>query len=323
MLSGDSGSIAYKAGQYLTFAFENNGVEIRRSYSLASSPVLNEPLAISFKRIPNGAVSRPLFDQAKPGDALLTTGAAGFFILPEPVVPGQQLFFLAAGSGIVPVYSLIKTVLHVYKDVPIVLIYSNRSERETIFYSELKALQQTHANLRVEFLFSLSPDLARARLNQWLLQSFLQQYSIAPGSDALFYLCGPFAYMRMIEIELLTMGFTASQIRKEQFNTVRPAIKLLPPDTEPHEVTIKIGGETHRITVQYPQTILEAAKKHGINLPYSCEVGKCGSCAAKCIAGDVWMSYNEVLLNDEIRKGLVLTCSGYPVNGDVVVSFEL
>jgi ring-1,2-phenylacetyl-CoA epoxidase subunit PaaE len=316
-------AINYNAGQYLTFVFESNGHEIRRSYSLASSPVLNEPLAITVKRVQNGEVSRPLFDHAKEGDVLMTTGAGGFFVLPDQLSKDQQLFFLAAGSGIVPVYSLIKTALYTHPGVPVVLIYSNRSGEDTIWYEELKALQEKFKeNFRIEFLFSMSADLLRARLNQSLLQILVGQHAIAQTANILFYLCGPFAYMRMIEIELQTMGFPISQIRKEQFATVRPVFRPQPPDTDPHTVEIRIGNELHRITVQYPLTILEAAKRKGIILPYSCEAGKCGSCAATCLQGKVWMMYNEVLLDDDLQKGLVLTCSGFPVGGNIVLKFD-
>lgn len=314
--------IDYAAGQYLTFVFNIKGEEVRRSYSLGSSPVLNEPLCITVKRIENGMISRPLFDHAKQDDVLLTTGAGGFFVLPDKILPNQQLFFLAAGSGIVPVFSLIKTALHNYPAIHVVLIYSNRSERDTIYYHDLQALQQQYpGNFRVRFLFSLSSDLAKARLNQMLLQVLLQEYSSVPAANILFYTCGPFPYMRMIEIELLTIGFTASQIRKEQFNTAKPVERSLPPDTAAHYVELRIQGQVHRLRVQYPHTILETARKQGIVLPYSCEVGKCGSCAALCVQGKVWMKYNEVLLNDEIRKGLVLTCSGFPIEGDVILQF--
>jgi ferredoxin-NADP reductase len=323
VLQSREGPVNYKAGQYLTFVFDNNGHEIRRSYSLASSPLLHEPMAITIKRVPNGEISRPLFDHAKESDVLLTTGAAGFFVLPDQLNHDQQLFFLAAGSGIVPVYSLIKTALHTQPGVQIVLIYSNRSQNDTIWYNELSALQEKFKeNFRIEFLFSLSPDLLRARLNQSLLQILIRQHSIAETANILFYLCGPFAYMRMIEIELQTMGFPISQIRKEQFTTIRPAFRPQPPDTDPHLVELRINNQVHRITVQHPLTILEAAKRKGITLPYSCEVGKCGNCAATCLQGKVWMMYNEVLLDDDLQKGLVLTCSGFPVGGDVVLKFN-
>lgn len=315
--------LAYKAGQYLTFAFQTHSGEVRRSYSIGSSPVLNEPLSITIKRVQNGLVSRPLFDHASPGDTLMTTGAAGFFVLPDKIDAEQQLFFLAAGSGIVPVFSLIKTVLHTAPGVKLVLIYSNRSENDTIYLNELRALEKQYASVfQIEFLFSLSADLARARLNQLLLQSLLKQYAAVPADKMLFYLCGPFAYMRMIEIELHTMGFEEEQVRKEQFNTIRPIATLVPPDTNAHDVEIRISGKVHHLTVQYPNSILETAKKNGLVLPYSCEAGKCGSCAATCVKGKVWMMYNEVLLNDEVRKGLVLTCSGFPVEGDVILEYQ-
>jgi ferredoxin-NADP reductase len=321
VLQGDQ-PIAYKAGQYLTFAFDVNGQEVRRSYSIASSPVLDEPLSITVKRVQNGIVSRPLFDHAQVGDVLNTTGAGGFFTLPDNVSSHHQLFFLAAGSGIVPIFSLIKTALHIYPELRLVLVYSNRSREETIYYNELMALQAEHpGNFQLELLYSLSPDLARARLNQWLLQSLLQQYARVGREEMLFYACGPFSYMRMIEIELQTMGFQAAQLRKEQFSTIAPARKATPPDTNAHGVEIRINGQVHHLTVQYPVTILQAAKRKGITLPYSCEVGKCGNCAAHCLKGSVWMMYNEVLLNDDIKKGIVLTCSGFPVNGDVILAF--
>ena len=322
VLESPDDHIHYVAGQYLTFVFKTKDEEVRRSYSLASAPVLNEPLSITVKRVQNGMISRPLFDHAKEGDTLLTTGPGGFFVLPNKISKEQQLFFLAAGSGIVPVFSLIKTALHLYPNVHVVLIYSNRSENDTIYYHELRSLQEKYpANFRIHFLFSLSADLAKARLNQLLLQVLLQEYANVPAPNILFYTCGPFPYMRMIEIELLTMGFSASQIRKEQFNTLKPVERSLPPDTSAHYAELKIHDQSFSVLVQYPHTILESAKKQGIILPYSCEVGKCGSCAALCVQGKVWMKYNEVLLNDEIRKGLVLTCSGFPIGGDVVLQF--
>jgi ferredoxin-NADP reductase len=314
--------INYHAGQYLTFVFDTGTQEVRRSYSLGSTPILQEPMAITVKRVPNGEVSRPLIDHAKEGDVLMTTGAGGFFVLPDQLNKNQQLFFLAAGSGIVPVYSLIKTVLHTHQHVQVVLIYSNRSEKDTIWYNELNALQEKFkANFRIEFLFSLSPDLLRARLNQTLLQTFVKQYAVTEAAGMLFYLCGPFPYMRMIEFELQTMGFAASQIRKEQFATIRPAFRPQPPDTHPHAVEIRINNKSHYLIVQHPLTILEAAKRKGIALPYSCEVGKCGNCAATCLQGKVWMMYNEVLMEDDLQKGLVLTCSGFPVGGEVVLKY--
>jgi ring-1,2-phenylacetyl-CoA epoxidase subunit PaaE len=99
-------------------------------------------------------------------------------------------------------------------------------------------------------------------------------------------------------------------------------VKELPPDTDQHLVTLKINGTERAISVQYPETILEGAKREGIMLPYSCEAGKCGTCVASCTHGRVWMSYNEVLVEKELLHGRVLTCTGYAVGGDVTIDYD-
>ena len=134
-------NINYKAGQYLTFVYHWHNEEVRRSYSITSSPVLNEPLAIGVKRIENGLFSRKLIDSAKPNDELISIGAGGLFVLPDDIENYKQVFFFAAGSGITPVYSLIKTLLHVYANINVVLIYSNASPEKTVFLYELKTLE--------------------------------------------------------------------------------------------------------------------------------------------------------------------------------------
>jgi len=154
------------------------------------------------------------------------------------------------------------------------------------------------------------------------LEILLKEYSIIIFDKTLFYTCGPFDYMRMVTIKLLAEGVPAANIRKENFVIFKTVIKATPPDQSKHIVTIKSNNKTDKIAVQYPDTILQAAKKNGINIPYSCEAGRCGTCAATCISGKVWMSYNEVLLDEEIAKGRVLTCVGYPVEGDVELSLS-
>ena len=126
--------ITYKAGQYITLVQHVNNEELRRSYSICSSPELNEPLTIGVKRVENGLFSRQLIDYAKPGDEWTTTGAGGLFVLPAEVENYQQVFFLAAGSGITPIYSLIKTVLNFHHSLSVVLIYSNASSEKTVFF---------------------------------------------------------------------------------------------------------------------------------------------------------------------------------------------
>ena len=321
-ITADDGSpIKYEAGQFITFAFTHHGKEERRSFSISSSPTLNEPLSFTVKRIDNGAYSRLLIDRASVGDKLFTTGAAGLFTLPENFGDHEQVFFFAAGIGITPIFSLIKTLLHTYPDKHAVLIYSNRSKEEVTFYHELQALsKQFPDRFKIEFLYSTSFNLARARVSKALLPVLLKEYALFPKEKLLCYICGPFDYMRMAIFSLEEQGMHEEQIRKENFNTnYRQIKKAEPPDKATHRATIKFNGNTYSFPVQYPETILQAAKKHGLSLPYSCEVGRCGSCAAICTVGKVWLSYNEVLMDTDLKHGSILTCVGHPIDGDITI----
>lgn len=313
-------SFRYESGQFITLVDLSGPEEIRRSYSMVSSPLLDEPLTIAVKRIDNGFFSRKLIDRMKPGDMVYTTGSSGFFRLPENISSFKTIFFFAAGSGIAPILSLIKTTLKLHPDIFIYLIYSNPSRAAAAFYDILKELEKQHPRqLHIDFLFSSESDLRRARLNRELLLEFLtiRRYQ---RENTLFYTCGPENYMRMIIFLLIEEGFPKENIRKEDFN---PGNKKLlprePPDKISHRVLLELNGKNHTFSVPYPQTILEAAKKLKIDIPFSCETGKCGSCAALCISGKVWLSYNEVLSDKDLAEGLTLTCTGHPQLGDVVL----
>ncbi|MEP6845082.1 MAG: iron-sulfur cluster-binding domain-containing protein [Panacibacter sp.] len=314
---------SYKPGQFITLLFYNTGTEKRRSYSLISDPLKDQFLHITVKRVPNGEYSRYLLDYVVTGDEFYTTGIAGFFTLSEEKdYHIKQLFFMAAGSGITPVFSLICSALQNWSDVFITLIYSNRNKNDVIFYERLRTLQLAHGErLRIEWLFSDSLNTRTSRLSNYLLNILLKLY-VPAGKHALFYMCGPFDYMLMIQITLLAYGVPLKHIYKEQFSTLPRLVKPVPPDTDLHNAAIHIGSKVYDLPVQYPSTILNTAKAHNIILPYSCEAGRCGSCAARCTSGKIWMAYNEVLTDDEIAKGRVLVCQAYPVGGDVVIEFD-
>lgn len=309
----------YVSGQFVTLVFYTPYGEKRRSYSISSSSALHEPLSITVKKVDNGEFSRQLVYNTEVGDILFTSGISGLFQLPQQPEAIEQYFFLAAGSGITPCFSLIKTILATTSS-HVTLIYSNKTRAGAIFYEQLKSLEQQYAEqLTIRFLFSDVFNVYHSRLSHWLLQQLLQQYVRTPLNKTLFYMCGPFDYMLTISITLLGHGLQPQQIIKENFSTLPRLNKPKPPDTDAHEVTIRLAGTTETITVQYPDSILAAAKKNNIAIPYSCEAGRCGSCIATCTRGKVWMAYNEVLLDEEVTAGRVLTCQGYPVEGDVTV----
>ena len=318
-----TGPFDYQAGQFVTLVDQSSSTEIRRSYSITSSPVLQEPLSIAVKRIANGFFSRKLVDHARVGDTLLTTGPAGFFRLPDNIKNFTSIFFFAAGSGIAPIFSLIKTVLHLYPGIQVSLIYSNRSLKSTAFYRELKNWEKKYANqLKIDFLFSSEADLRKARLNRELLLEFLiiRKYD---REKTLFYICGPESYMRMIIFLLVEEGFNRNHIKKEDFNPGnKKTVSRLPPDKNSYSVQIIRNGVNYNFSVPYPDSILQAARKIKLDLPYSCETGKCGSCAALCLSGNVWISNNEVLTDEDLAGGLILTCTGHPQSADVILKME-
>lgn len=313
----------YQSGQFITLLFYNTGTEKRRSYSLVPDPSTDNLLRITVKRVVNGEYSRYLLDRVLIGDEFYTTGIAGFFTLPEKKPAHvKHLFFLAAGSGITPVFALIHAAFQQWNDISATLVYSNRNKEDIIFFEQLTELEEQYGQrFRIEWLFSNSTDIHKARLSNYVLNLLLKKYQAAPH-ETLFYMCGPFDYMLMIRITLLSYGVPDVHIYKEQFSTLPRLIKPVPPDTGKHTATIHIGGNVYVIPVQYPSTILAAAKSSDIMLPYSCEAGRCGSCAARCIAGSIWMAYNEVLTDEEIEKGHVLICQAYPINGDVIISYD-
>jgi ferredoxin-NADP reductase len=321
VLKCNEGDIEYKAGQFLTFVFrKRTGEEARRSYSISSSPELNDPLTVTVKRIANGEYSRFLHDQIIVGDELQTIGASGFFILPENADEFRKIIFMAAGSGITPVFALIKTILRLHPSINVLLIYSNTSRHNSIFVSQLHELQSKYSGrLSIEFLFSRSADAFSSRLTSESLEMFMRLHQISYTDGSLFYVCGPADYMRMIIYRLTTLGVEPGRIKKEIFHIQHPKVRPEPPDTKPHTVLLMRNNEQFSFNVQYPLTILQAAKLLDIHIPYSCENGQCGTCMAKCLHGTVWMAQNEVLLDEEIRNGIILTCTGYPVNGDVII----
>ncbi|WP_153800823.1 flavin reductase family protein [Foetidibacter luteolus] len=311
---------AYSPGQFITFVFEKANGQDRRSYSFSSSPALQEAMQVTVKRVENGAYSRHMLNHLQPGDILTTSGISGYFRLPENFSGTSCLFFFAAGSGITPVFSLVKTALHTTQ-LPIVLVYSNRSPQDAIFYERLQQMEKEFTGrFKVRYLFSNIRDVYKSRLSNWLLLQLLQEYNV-DRKHTLFYMCGPFVYMQMIMITLLTESVPPQHLHKEDFSMLPRIHKPKPPDTAPHEAEIHINNRVHILTVQYPDNILSAAKKQQIQLPYSCQAGRCGSCAATCTRGQVWMAYNEILTDDEVAAGRVLTCQGYPVNGNVVIRF--
>lgn len=312
--------IEYKAGQFLTLIVTLHGKEVRRSYSISSTPGVDENFFFTIKRIENGELSRYLFDDLKAGDILTSLPPTGRFYIDKP--EGELAVFISAGSGITPVFSLIKHLLYKFPEVKVLLIYQNHSESETIFRADLLALKHRFSDrFTLHEIFSQPEDhnkLAQ-RLNNNLLERVLLQNIKSPLVN--FYLCGPESFMRMALFTLKVMKYSQELIRRENFFATPPPPPFMT-DKTPRKVVINYHNKRYNLEVAYPQNILEVALKHDIQLPYSCRGGRCSSCTAKCTSGSVKMSINDVLTPKDLDEGLILTCVSFPET-DVELTYDV
>lgn len=316
-LSEASGQrVNYKPGQFITLIINHHGEEIRRSYSLSSSPD-EELLSVTVKRIPNGEITRYLHTYTKPGDVWNAVEPAGRFTLPDDV-QGKTLVYFAAGSGISPVYGHIKYLLKYEPSCRIVLIYSNLTQQSVIFKDELAALSVSHANQLT--IINLISDEGK-RLNNLVVEKLVKQYLPDNYAQADYYLCGPFTYMRMVRLTLLFMGIDAAQVHKENFVLETVPVSTAGVSFPPQKLRINFKNQWHDLQQGENQTILQAALQNNLHIPYSCGAGVCAACAVKCTRGKVTVVKNEVLTDTEISQGWVLTCTGYAATDDVELDF--
>ncbi|WP_158640617.1 ferredoxin--NADP reductase [Anseongella ginsenosidimutans] len=326
----DGSPVRYRAGQFLTLIFERHGKEVRRSYSLSSSPGIDAGLRITVKQMENGEFSRYLLSRLKPGDCLKALSPAGRFTFPDSFSGPADVFLLAAGSGIVPVFSILKMLLTSRPDLKITLVYSNYNEESTIFRKEIDALSRDYSQ-QFHYIHILSQphrvavNVIHGHLNNLLLERLVEKHLHFERSEALFFICGPFTYMRMVQITLRVAGFRDEQLRKENFvvNEPVPPRFTFPEGPYPKEVFLDVSGEAHRLQLSRGQTVLEAALQAGLNLPYSCKAGVCATCTARCSQGEVKMAVNEVLTSADLERGLVLTCVAFPVTQKVHIEIEI
>jgi ring-1,2-phenylacetyl-CoA epoxidase subunit PaaE len=311
-------NFSYKAGQFLTLLFVINDKEVRRSYSLGSTPGVDDDIFITVKRKANGEVSRYLQDKFNTGDTIECLPPAGLFTIEE--IASSQYIFLAAGSGIVPVFSLIKELLFHYPETVIQLFYQNNNEHATIFKNSLETFQQKYSSrFPLHFYFSNPSDhtAKSVRLNNILTEEVLSNHF--SSSQTKFYTCGPEAFMRMVEFTLKVNGVKESNIKKENF-IIREPIVPTDIDTAPKNVLVRLNNKEYRFPVTYPDTILSAALALNIDLPYSCRGGRCSACMTVCKSGRVKMSVNDVLTNRDLSNGYILTCTAHPET-DVEITY--
>lgn len=310
--------VPYKAGQFITLVFNHHNQEVRRSYSLSSSPD-DERMAITVKRISNGEISRFLLTKVNVGDVLNAVEPAGVFIHSSDYSAEKDMLFFAAGSGITPIFSQLKYILNRPGESKIHLLYSNLNRESILFNNELNELLANYPG-RFNITHLLSSEANR--LTNIKVEQLVNEQLTFDKDKAEFYLCGPFVYMRMIRLTLLYMGIDARQIHKENFVLETVPVTGSQTNYPPKNIRINFNNELHNIAAGENQSILQAALQNNIQLPYSCRSGICSACVAFCKTGKVEMAKNEVLTDEDIAKGWILTCTGHALTDDVEVEYK-
>jgi len=303
----------YQAGQYVSLTTEIQGEAIRRSYSICSAPHENR-LSVGIKAIPNGVFSNHAQSLAA-GNVLEVGVPEGRFLYQKE---SQDQVGIAAGSGITPIMSILKTHLENSEENRFTLIYGNKSPEKTLFYDELTALEQQYSGrLNIHWIFSQSSEshAGFGRIDTGFLKNKLKDLPAQPA-----YLCGPEALIQLSQECLQDMGFASDQILFELFFSSSTAETVAGKAGE-GSLEIICDGETHQLTLA-GESILDAALKHKIDVPYSCQGGVCSSCIAKVTEGKARMEANQILTDGEVADGLVLTCQAYAETSKIVVDYD-
>jgi ferredoxin-NADP reductase len=302
----------YAAGQFLTFRVPVDGEPTYRSYSMSSAPEADAELAVTVKRVPGGAVSNRL-NELSPGDVVDASAPAGRFRLGAKE---RDIVAFAAGSGITPIFSLIKSAM-LTTTRPVRMLYANRDPSSVIFAEALDDLATLRGE-RIEITHRYD------EVDGFVDAAAVAEY-VDAARDADVYICGPGPFMDIVESALLAGGVPADRIHIERFNVADVAT---PSDPEPSgaatseiAVTIEIDGKKETVKYHRGATILQTARAAGLKPPSSCEAGNCATCMAKCVEGEVTMRVNDALFEDEVADGWILTCQSEPTTPTVHVIY--
>jgi ring-1,2-phenylacetyl-CoA epoxidase subunit PaaE len=328
-----SNSFQFKQGQSLTMRTNLDGEEVRRTYSLCSSP-LDKKWKVAIKKVDGGLFSSFANDNLKEGDLLDVMEPVGKFYTDLDPSNKKNYLAFAAGSGITPVISIIKTVLKTEPQSTFTLVYGNRSRSSIIFFEELEGLKNKFIE-RFSFINVLSRERTETPINFGRIDigklTELEKLIDYKKMDEIF-ICGPeemiFCVKNFIEqkdisekkihFELFT---TSGQKKKSGVGSQESGVKEGPQS----KITVKVDGRSFDfdLSLNSDTTILDAALKQGADLPFACKGGMCCTCKAKLLEGEVEMDVHWGLEHEEVEQGYILTCQSHPKTEKVVVDFDI
>lgn len=315
---------AFEAGQYLTLKTKIDGQEIRRDYSISSSPRSND-LTVTIKEIENGIFSSFANQELKVGESIAVAPPKGRFTYTTNSDCQNTIVAFAAGSGITPIMSILKTVLDTNTSQKFVLVYGNKTPEETIFFKTLHDLKtQYPTRFELQYVYSQAQGESAlfGRIDKGNTNYSLKNLINIDQTSA-FYLCGPEKMIHTVKEVLLQHNVCEDDILFELFTattTVAEAQVSIP--SGPTKATVLVDDETTEISVNSEQTILEAALKHDVDVPYSCQGGVCSSCICRITKGTAEMRQNSVLTDGEVAEGLVLSCQAVPTSAVIHIDFD-
>lgn len=313
----------FKAGQYLTLEASVNGKKIRRAYSIFSTPESNE-LSVVVKAVKAGVFSVYANTDLREGDTLMVLPPEGKFIFnPQPEIKNNYMAF-AAGSGITPVISIIKTALEQEPESKFLLVYGNKSSEDTIFMKSLMDLQHNYPErFMLEFVFSRK-ELEGSQFGR-ISRSIANYFLKNKYKEILFnryYLCGPEGMIDEIKLTLADNGVSQENILFELFSTSVETVQTNSVAAGSTAITVLLDDEESSFVMPQSKTILDAALEQDLDVPYSCQGGICSTCIARITEGAATMRKNQILTDSEIAEGLVLTCQAQPTTSVVKVDYD-
>ena len=329
---------AFVPGQNITLKKTMGNEEIRRSYSICSAPFENE-LRVAVKKLEGGRFSSFANELLQEGDELEVLAPTGSFNAKPDSANSKHYLAFAAGSGITPVISIIKSTLQAEPRSSFTLVYGNRSRNSIIFFEELEGLKNKYLS-RFNFINILSREktetaLNFGRINQEKLTELKKLIKYEDIDE--FYICGPEEMIFCVRDFLLQFGIEKKKIHFELFTTpgqsavgsrqwtVGSGQSAIGNDGPKSRITIKLDGRSFDFDLlQHSNTsILDAALKQGADLPFACKGGVCCTCKAKLLEGEVEMEENWGLEQEEVQQGYILTCQSHPLTERVVVDFDV
>ncbi len=314
----------FKAGQYITLKTAINGNEVRRDYSICASPKSGE-LKVGVKEVKNGTFSSYANNQLKVGDTLEVASPKGRFVFTPNDSKTKNIAAFAAGSGIKPVLSIIKCALEEEVYSKVVLVYGNKTTKDTMFLNELLELQHQYSDrFTIKFVFSQAnePDAIFGRIEKSTVNLIVKnEYKHIVIDD--FYLCGPEGMIHTVKDVLTDHNVDEDRIHFELFKAAKQAEVNTTNVTDGNtEITVIVDDEESTFEMSQKQTVLEAALDEDLDAPYSCQGGICSSCIARIKEGEATMRQNNILTDSELAEGLILTCQAHPTTPKIVVDYD-